>query len=208
MVPEDRRLAAAIVLVLWVSAAASSLIDNIPFTATMVSRAAPRGVGDTAPASPRGFLEAAWHLSDEGRPQGQQTAGAQGHSGGRGLAALAAVSGSRPDAGMRPEPHPQQRLPLPPTARGRGHGAASPGRVRVQARGVWLPGLGQGSGPRAAGGSCDVARLTPTAGMATRSRGWERWAQSQGRARPTAPAVPLQAPRDSDNWAVGHGRLP
>ncbi|XP_036087968.1 P protein [Rousettus aegyptiacus] len=36
MVPEDRRLAAAIVLVLWVSAAASSLIDNIPFTATMV----------------------------------------------------------------------------------------------------------------------------------------------------------------------------
>lgn len=96
MVPEDRRLAAAIVLVLWVSAAASSLIDNIPFTATMVSRAAPRGVGDTAPASPCGFLEAAWHLSDEGRPQGQQTAGAQGHSGGRGLAALAAVSGSAP----------------------------------------------------------------------------------------------------------------
>ncbi|ELK16843.1 P protein [Pteropus alecto] len=36
MVPEDRRLAAAIVLVLWVSATASSLIDNIPFTATMV----------------------------------------------------------------------------------------------------------------------------------------------------------------------------
>lgn len=37
MVPEDRRLAAAIVLVVWVSAIASSLIDNIPFTATMVS---------------------------------------------------------------------------------------------------------------------------------------------------------------------------
>ncbi|XP_016056198.1 PREDICTED: P protein [Miniopterus natalensis] len=36
MVPEDRRLAAAIVLVVWVSAIASSLIDNIPFTATMV----------------------------------------------------------------------------------------------------------------------------------------------------------------------------
>ncbi|XP_013363120.1 PREDICTED: P protein [Chinchilla lanigera] len=36
MVPEDRRLAAAIVLVMWVSAFASSLIDNIPFTATMV----------------------------------------------------------------------------------------------------------------------------------------------------------------------------
>ncbi|XP_023379360.1 P protein [Pteropus vampyrus] len=43
MVPEDRRLAAAIVLVLWVSATASSLIDNIPFTATMVSRTAPGG---------------------------------------------------------------------------------------------------------------------------------------------------------------------
>ncbi|XP_015335526.1 P protein [Marmota marmota marmota] len=36
MVPEDRRLAAAIVLVVWVSALASSLIDNIPFTATMI----------------------------------------------------------------------------------------------------------------------------------------------------------------------------
>ncbi|XP_063105888.1 P protein isoform X3 [Cavia porcellus] len=36
MVPEDRRLAAAIVLMLWVSALASSLIDNIPFTATMI----------------------------------------------------------------------------------------------------------------------------------------------------------------------------
>ncbi|KAM6180879.1 P protein [Erethizon dorsatum] len=36
MVPEDRRLAAAIVLVMWVSALASSLIDNIPFTATMI----------------------------------------------------------------------------------------------------------------------------------------------------------------------------
>lgn len=140
MVPEDRRLAAAIVLVLWVSAAASSLIDNIPFTATMVSRAAPRGVGDTAPASPRGFLEAAWHLSDEGRPQGQQTAGAQGHSGGRGLAApraLAAVSGSRPDAGMRPE----QRLPLPPTARGREPGARA-------GSSPWCVAAGPGSGVR------------------------------------------------------------
>ena len=37
MVPEDRRLATAIILVVWVSAIASSLIDNIPFTATMVS---------------------------------------------------------------------------------------------------------------------------------------------------------------------------
>uniref|UniRef100_A0A2K6GGP0 OCA2 melanosomal transmembrane protein n=1 Tax=Propithecus coquereli TaxID=379532 RepID=A0A2K6GGP0_PROCO len=37
MVPEDRRLAAAIIVVVWVSALASSLIDNIPFTATMVS---------------------------------------------------------------------------------------------------------------------------------------------------------------------------
>ncbi|XP_019484449.1 PREDICTED: P protein [Hipposideros armiger] len=36
VVPEDRRLAAAIVLVVWVSALASSLIDNIPFTATMI----------------------------------------------------------------------------------------------------------------------------------------------------------------------------
>ncbi|XP_045416370.1 P protein [Lemur catta] len=36
MVPEDRRLAAAIILVVWVSALASSLIDNIPFTATMI----------------------------------------------------------------------------------------------------------------------------------------------------------------------------
>uniref|UniRef100_A0A4X1VU86 Citrate transporter-like domain-containing protein n=1 Tax=Sus scrofa TaxID=9823 RepID=A0A4X1VU86_PIG len=38
MVPEDQRLAAAIIVVVWVSAIASSLIDNIPFTATMVSR--------------------------------------------------------------------------------------------------------------------------------------------------------------------------
>lgn len=36
-VPEDQRLAIAIILVMWVSALASSLIDNIPFTATMVS---------------------------------------------------------------------------------------------------------------------------------------------------------------------------
>uniref|UniRef100_A0A8C2LYJ7 Oculocutaneous albinism II n=1 Tax=Cricetulus griseus TaxID=10029 RepID=A0A8C2LYJ7_CRIGR len=36
MVPEDQRLAAAIVLIVWVSALASSLIDNIPFTATMI----------------------------------------------------------------------------------------------------------------------------------------------------------------------------
>lgn len=35
-VPEDQRLAVAIILVMWVSALASSLIDNIPFTATMV----------------------------------------------------------------------------------------------------------------------------------------------------------------------------
>lgn len=37
MVPEDQRLTTAIILVVWVSAIASSLIDNIPFTATMVS---------------------------------------------------------------------------------------------------------------------------------------------------------------------------
>lgn len=37
-VPEDRRLTAAIVLVVWVSATVSSLIDNIPFTTAMVSR--------------------------------------------------------------------------------------------------------------------------------------------------------------------------
>nr|XP_039336026.1 P protein isoform X4 [Saimiri boliviensis boliviensis] len=37
MVPEEQRLTAAIVLVVWVSALASSLIDNIPFTATMVT---------------------------------------------------------------------------------------------------------------------------------------------------------------------------
>lgn len=36
MVPEDQRLVVAIILVLWVSALASSVIDNIPFTATMV----------------------------------------------------------------------------------------------------------------------------------------------------------------------------
>ncbi|XP_003800217.1 P protein [Otolemur garnettii] len=36
MVPEDQRLVAAIILVVWVSALASSLIDNIPFTATMI----------------------------------------------------------------------------------------------------------------------------------------------------------------------------
>ncbi|OCT95331.1 P protein [Xenopus laevis] len=35
-VPEDERLAVAIILVVWVSALASSLIDNIPFTATMI----------------------------------------------------------------------------------------------------------------------------------------------------------------------------
>ncbi|XP_064931323.1 P protein isoform X1 [Columba livia] len=35
-VPEDQRLAVAIILVLWVSALASSAIDNIPFTATMI----------------------------------------------------------------------------------------------------------------------------------------------------------------------------
>ncbi|XP_008105312.1 P protein [Anolis carolinensis] len=36
VVPEDQRLTVAIILVLWVSALASSLIDNIPFTATMI----------------------------------------------------------------------------------------------------------------------------------------------------------------------------
>nr|XP_021530247.1 P protein [Aotus nancymaae] len=41
MVPEEQRLTAAIVLVVWVSALASSLIDNIPFTATMVGSASP-----------------------------------------------------------------------------------------------------------------------------------------------------------------------
>ncbi|XP_041912706.1 P protein [Alosa sapidissima] len=35
-VPEEERLAIAIILVMWVSALASSLIDNIPFTATMI----------------------------------------------------------------------------------------------------------------------------------------------------------------------------
>uniref|UniRef100_A0A8C2AUD5 Oculocutaneous albinism II n=1 Tax=Cyprinus carpio TaxID=7962 RepID=A0A8C2AUD5_CYPCA len=35
-VPEDERLAIAIILVMWVSALASSLIDNIPFTAAMI----------------------------------------------------------------------------------------------------------------------------------------------------------------------------
>uniref|UniRef100_A0A3Q2XXL0 OCA2 melanosomal transmembrane protein n=1 Tax=Hippocampus comes TaxID=109280 RepID=A0A3Q2XXL0_HIPCM len=35
-VPEDQRMAIAIILVMWVSALASSLIDNIPFTATMI----------------------------------------------------------------------------------------------------------------------------------------------------------------------------
>ena len=38
MVPEDQRLTAAIILVVWVSGITSSLIDNIPFTATMVSQ--------------------------------------------------------------------------------------------------------------------------------------------------------------------------
>ncbi|KAF1459490.1 P protein, partial [Spheniscus mendiculus] len=36
VVPEDQRLVVAIILVLWVSALASSVIDNIPFTATMI----------------------------------------------------------------------------------------------------------------------------------------------------------------------------
>ncbi|NXF52087.1 P protein, partial [Oceanites oceanicus] len=36
VVPEDQRLVVAIILVLWVSALASSVIDNIPFTATML----------------------------------------------------------------------------------------------------------------------------------------------------------------------------
>ncbi|XP_074088043.1 P protein [Macrotis lagotis] len=36
IVPEDQRLTAAIILVVWISALASSLIDNIPFTATMI----------------------------------------------------------------------------------------------------------------------------------------------------------------------------
>ncbi|DAA32905.1 TPA: P protein-like [Bos taurus] len=36
MVPEDQRLTAAIILVVWVSGITSSLIDNIPFTATMI----------------------------------------------------------------------------------------------------------------------------------------------------------------------------
>lgn len=46
-VPEDQRLAVAIILVLWVSALASSLIDNIPFTATMVGpvRPTPHPIG-------------------------------------------------------------------------------------------------------------------------------------------------------------------
>ncbi|XP_067888891.1 P protein isoform X2 [Heterodontus francisci] len=35
-VPEDQRLSIALILVIWVSALASSLIDNIPFTATMI----------------------------------------------------------------------------------------------------------------------------------------------------------------------------
>ncbi|XP_063315322.1 P protein isoform X2 [Pelobates fuscus] len=35
-VPEDERLAIAIILIIWISALASSLIDNIPFTATMI----------------------------------------------------------------------------------------------------------------------------------------------------------------------------
>lgn len=35
-VPDDQRLAVALILVVWVSALASSLIDNIPFTATMI----------------------------------------------------------------------------------------------------------------------------------------------------------------------------
>ncbi|XP_012373090.1 P protein [Octodon degus] len=54
MVPEDRRLAAAIVLVMWVSALASSLIDNIPFTATMtpVLLSLSRDPGVSLPATP------------------------------------------------------------------------------------------------------------------------------------------------------------
>uniref|UniRef100_A0A3B3QMP3 OCA2 melanosomal transmembrane protein n=1 Tax=Paramormyrops kingsleyae TaxID=1676925 RepID=A0A3B3QMP3_9TELE len=35
-VPDEQRLAIAIILVMWVSALVSSLIDNIPFTATMI----------------------------------------------------------------------------------------------------------------------------------------------------------------------------
>ncbi|XP_065784031.1 P protein isoform X1 [Muntiacus reevesi] len=36
MVPEDQRLTASIILVVWVSGITSCLIDNIPFTATMI----------------------------------------------------------------------------------------------------------------------------------------------------------------------------
>uniref|UniRef100_A0A670XUK2 OCA2 melanosomal transmembrane protein n=1 Tax=Pseudonaja textilis TaxID=8673 RepID=A0A670XUK2_PSETE len=36
VVPEEQRLTVAIILILWVSVLASSLIDNIPFTATMI----------------------------------------------------------------------------------------------------------------------------------------------------------------------------
>ncbi|XP_038674784.1 P protein [Scyliorhinus canicula] len=35
-VPEDQRLSIALILVIWISSLASSLIDNIPFTATMI----------------------------------------------------------------------------------------------------------------------------------------------------------------------------
>ncbi|XP_048454190.1 P protein [Rhincodon typus] len=35
-VPEEQRLSVALILVIWVSSLASSLIDNIPFTATMI----------------------------------------------------------------------------------------------------------------------------------------------------------------------------
>lgn len=42
-VPDEQRLTIAIMLVMWVSALVSSLIDNIPFTATMVSSLRLRG---------------------------------------------------------------------------------------------------------------------------------------------------------------------
>lgn len=64
-VPEDQRLAVAIILVMWVSALASSLIDNIPFTATMVRSR----VNDTNQPSTASLLPASFCPSVRGQQE-------------------------------------------------------------------------------------------------------------------------------------------
>lgn len=71
MVPEDQRLAAAIVLVVWISALASSLMDNIPFTATMVSRMSRGGGGAQLAAWKPSGLALSAQKAEAGRGPGR-----------------------------------------------------------------------------------------------------------------------------------------